>query len=257
MKQKVKDYSKQSEALNEQLFEARNIIGTTRMKIYEWRKDGVLDDKRDKSASNTYAKFSPIDVVWIGIINTIRKLRYTRAEMKAFKEIIFNPIKADDNKTYPALEFYLLQILIYNIPVFIVITHTEKGVEGLYMLDEKNYFSKITSGEIENHTALLLNKIIQTKLNPIYQLPDFNEFASLTKEEIQAIHTIRNKTFKAIKITTRNGDVTSIESVERIEDLDKIEKLIKKGEYQNLEIKQQDGKIVSAHRTIRTSFKRQ
>ncbi len=245
----------QSEALNEQLFEVKDINGITSNDIHRWLRSQVIDDKRI-ATSNKYNCFSPIDVVWIGIINEMKKLRFTHLEMKAFKAVLFADVVAEDKKTYPALEHYLTQILTYNIPVFIVINYNKKGVEGIGMMDEKDFFHKLTTGEIVNHTAILLNHIIELLLNPIYTYPEFHEMAGLNEEEKQIFQIIRNKTFKTIRITKKDGNIDSIEGTERIDDADRIAQLLKEGNYQNIEIKQQNGKVVSAHRTIRTNFKR-
>ncbi|WP_155837843.1 MerR family transcriptional regulator [Aquimarina muelleri] len=255
MKSKKEDFTKHSEAINELLFEAKAMKGIHRMTLHTWRTEGVLEDKRDPEATTKWSYYSPLDVVWISILNELKKLRFTHAEMKAFKEVLFEKIKAEDNNEYPALEYYTLRVLLYNQPIYIIITYATE-MDAIWILDEKDYFSKLASGEIENHTAILLHKAVKSNLESVYQHPDFSDLAGLNKEEIQILQILRNKNFRTIKILKRNGEMDGIEGTERIEDVERIEKLLKEGEYQNIEIKQQNGKIVSAHRTIRTNFKR-
>lgn len=255
MKSNQKDFSKQSEALNELLFEAKALKGINRMTLHTWRQSGVLEDKRDSDATTKWNYYSPLDIVWIGILNAMKKLRFTHAEMKACKEVLFEVIQAEDKKEYPALEYYTFSVLSYNQPIFIIITY-EKGIDTIWILDEKDYFLKLKSGEIENHTALSLHKIVKTILDPVYKLPDFSVTAGLTDQEAKALELIRTKSFSHIKVTKKDGQIFIIESTERIEDTNEITKLLTDGTYQNIEIKQINGKIVSAHRTIRTHFKK-
>lgn len=249
------DFTKYREALNELRFEAKVMKGINRMTLHVWRKAGIIEDNRDPESKTKWNFYSPLDVVLIGILNQMKQLRFTHAEMKACKNVLFESIKVDNDKELPALEHYTTLVLIHNQPIYIVITY-DKGIDAIYLLDEQDYFVKLRTGEIENHTALCLHKIVKVVLTPVYKLPDFSQTAALTKDEIKILQIIRSKTFKTIKVIKRNGDIDSIEGVERIEDLDRIEKLIESGAYQNMEIKQQNGKIVSAHRTIRSNFTR-
>ncbi len=255
MESKKEDFTKESEALNELIFEAKVLKGIRRMTVSSWRKAGVLDDKRDPKAARQWSYFSPLDVIWIGILNEMKKLRLTHAEMKACKKVIFEMVTAQDNKEYPALEYYTFLVMLYNQPIYIVISY-EDGVDAIWMLDEKDYFSKLRDGTIEHHTALCLHKIVKLILEPVYKLPDFSATAGLTEQETKVLGIIRNRTFRSIKITKRDGEIDTIESTERIEDTDNIIQLLTEGKYQNIEIKQINGKIASAHRTIRTHVKK-
>lgn len=255
MKSEKIDFTPHSEALNKPMFEAKSLQGVTPRVLHSWIKSGVLDDKRDPTALRRWNYFSPIDIIWIGLVSEMRHLRFTHPEMKACKEVLFKEIKAEDNKSYPALEYYTFLILLYNQPIFIIISF-DKGIDTIWMLDEKDYFLKLKSGEIENHIALSLHKIVKINLYPVYEPVEFSQMAGLTDQEMKILEIVRSKEFKTIKIVKRNGDIDSIEGTERINDVERITKLLADGEYQNIEIKQQHGKIVSAHRTVRTNFKK-
>ncbi|WP_027395043.1 MerR family transcriptional regulator [Aquimarina latercula] len=255
MKTKPIDFKPHSNALNQMIFEAKDLHGVSARTLHSWRQSGVLDDKRDPDALRRWNYFSPIDIVWIGILKEMKQLRLTHTEMIACKEILFEKIKAEDNQEYPALEYYSILILLYDQPVFIVISYNE-GIDEVWMLDEKDYFLKLRSGEIENHTALSLHKAVKINLHPVYNLPEFSQTAGLTQEETKALEIIRSRAFRNIKITKRDGEISIIESTERIEDADDIARLLTEGKYQNIEIKQINGKIASAHRTTRTHFKK-
>ena len=249
------DFSVKSKVLNESLFEVKDLNGISRKELYDWRKSGVLEDKRDSEATNKWVYFSPLDVVWIGIVSEMKKFKFSHVEMIACKEALFKDIKAEDGKLHPALEYYLHQILTFDLPIFLIYSYNDDGLESIWMMDDKDYFSKLTSGKIENHTSFLINKIIEKHLNPIYTLPNFDNLASLTNEEIKVLQIIRNGSYRHIKINKRDDSITTVEGIQRIEDVGYIEQLLKDGNYKSIEIKRQNGKIVSAYRTIRTNFK--
>ncbi|MEQ3664188.1 hypothetical protein [Olleya sp.] len=58
-----------------------------------------------------------------------------------------------------------------------------------------------------------------------------------------------------MRIVKRDGRIDMIEGVERIEDRTKIVDILKQHDYQNIEIKQSDGRIVLINRTVKTKVK--
>ena len=255
MKTNKIDFTPYSNVLNELIFEAKDLHGITARMLHSWKQSGVIEDKRNPDALRRWNYFSPIDVVWIAILSQMKQLRFTHTEMKACKEVLFEKIRVEDNKEYPALEYYSFRILLYNQPVYIVISY-ENGIDGIWMLDENDYFLKLKSGEIENHTTISLHKAVKANLTSVYTLPDFRETAGLTNEEVKVLAMIRSRAFRTLKITKKDGEIRIIESTERMEDTNEIAKLLTEGKYQNIEIKQVNGKIVSVHRTTRTHLKK-
>lgn len=249
------NFKPHSEALNEAIFEAKNLQGVKPITLHGWLKSGVIEDKRDPEALRKWNYFSPIDIVWIGIVNELKLLRFKHSEMKECKEVLFEMITAEDGNSYPALEYYTFCVLLYNQPIYIVITY-DKAIDTIWMLDENDYFLKLRSGEIENHTALLLHKVVKLNLDPIYDTVEFSKLAGLTDDELKVLEIIRAKEYKTIRILKRNGKVERVESTERIVDAERIEKMLRNGDYQNIEVKQNHNKITVAHRLVRTDFKR-
>ncbi|QKX04190.1 hypothetical protein HN014_04455 [Aquimarina sp. TRL1] len=255
MKSHQEDFTAHSQALNELIFESKAMVGVNRMTLHTWHLKGILDDKRDPKSANRYNYYSALDVILIGILNQMKTLRFSHAETKACKEAILAPILTKDGKQYPALEYYSFLVLLYNQPIYIVITYN-KAMESVWILDEKDYFSKLKSGEIENHTTLCLHKAIKTNLEPVYNIPDFCKLAGLTDDELKVIEIIRMKEYKTIRVLKKNGEMDCVEGTERIEDAERIEKMLRDGDYQNIEVKQNNDKVTVAHRLVRTDFKK-
>jgi len=73
----------------------------------------------------------------------------------------------------------------------------------------------------------------------------------LSSSEIQVLEMIRNKRFLSIKLIIKNGEVDVIEGLERINTGERIIDVLKQHDFQNLEIKQSNGKIVCVNRIFK------
>ena len=255
MKTNQEDFSKHSQALNELIFETKAMIGVNRMTLHTWRLKGVLDDNRNPEVKDRYNYYSAMDVILIGVLHHMKRFSFSFAELKGCKDALLAPVEATDGNQYPALEFYSFLVLLYNQPIFIIITYN-KDIENVWMLDEKDYFAKLKSGDIEDHIAICLHKVIKTNLDPVYNIPEFCKLAGLTDDELKVIEVIRAKEYKTIRILKKNGEMDCVEGTERTQDEERIQRLLEHGDYQNIEVKRHNGKVVSAHRIVRTNFKK-
>ena len=75
--------------------------------------------------------------------------------------------------------------------------------------------------------------------------------SELTPSEIKVLEMIRNKRFLSIKLIIKNGEVDTIEGLERLRTGERIIDMLKQHDFQNLEIKQSNGKIVCVNRIFK------
>jgi hypothetical protein len=75
--------------------------------------------------------------------------------------------------------------------------------------------------------------------------------SELSSSEIQVLEMIRNKRFLSIKLIIKNGEVDVIEGLERLDTGERIIDMLKQHDFQNLEIKQSNGRIVCVNRIFR------
>jgi len=85
----------------------------------------------------------------------------------------------------------------------------------------------------------------KTKLQP----------SELSSSEIQVLEMIRGKRFQSIKLILKKGEVHIIEGLERIDTGERIIDVLKQHEFQNIEIKQCNGKIVCMRRVFKKKVK--
>jgi len=77
------------------------------------------------------------------------------------------------------------------------------------------------------------------------------EHSGLSPSEIQVLEMVRSKRFLSIKLIIKNGEVDAIEGLERLDTGERIIDMLKQHDFQNLEIKQSNGKIVCVNRIFR------
>ncbi|WP_035085279.1 hypothetical protein [Aquimarina latercula] len=244
------DYRMYHLLLNEKQFGIKEVGDISKRVLVHWRKTGLLEDHRENQKSGHRNYFSVVDLIWISIIGDLRKMQIEANRIKKCKKGIFAMVKAENGISYPALEYYIAHVIQTNVPVYIILTDTEE----LLIVNDLVYLDKLKSAEIQNHTAISLNKQIKDTLSDVYEVPDFDEFAGLSIEEIQVLHIIRSKTYKYINITQQDGKITRLEGVEEIDgkfSIDDVKALLKSGKYQNFEIKQHNGQIVCVQRRER------
>jgi hypothetical protein len=75
--------------------------------------------------------------------------------------------------------------------------------------------------------------------------------SGMTPSEIQVLEMIRSERFLSIKVIIKNGEVDAIEGLERLDTGERIIDMLKQHDFQNLEIKQSNGKIVCVNRIFR------
>lgn len=79
--------------------------------------------------------------------------------------------------------------------------------------------------------------------------------SELSSAEIQVLEMIRNKRFLSIKLIIKNGEVDVIEGLERLQTGERIIDMLKQHDFQNLEIKQSNGKIVCVNRIFKKKIR--
>jgi len=80
---------------------------------------------------------------------------------------------------------------------------------------------------------------------------DKQEYSGLSPSEIQVLEMIRDKRFLSIKLIIKNGVLDTIEGLERLDTGERIIDMLKQHDFQNLEIKQSNGRIVCVNRIFR------
>ncbi|MFL0148015.1 hypothetical protein V2598_06745 [Tenacibaculum maritimum] len=85
-------------------------------------------------------------------------------------------------------------------------------------------------------------------------MPENNTQELLSAKEGAVLKMIRDIKYHSITVVKRDGKIEMLEGVERIEEKTRIIDVLKEHNYQNIELKQANGKIVCLNRTVKTKL---
>lgn len=245
-KQIAIDYKGWHKLLHERLFYSKVLTRTSKFQLNKYLETGIVEDARSNKARGSKLFLSTIDIVWVAIVEDLRGFHFPLVKIKGIRDAMYNSMRVEDSNIM-ALEYYLIQMLVQKASIYCVIT----GQFELLLLNETSYLNLVKSGELSKQLVIKLNDILKENLGSLYEIPVFEKFLELTSEELQIIEIFRTKNYKQITITKKNGQVDMITATEQHLNVSDIAKILKLGLYQNLEIKQSNGKIVCVNRTIR------
>lgn len=234
-----------SSTLNEKVL-SNKYTDTAANVINLWIKDQLLDDVRD--GSKKWRRFSIIEAIWVSIVSELRDIGFNKERIKRVKQDLLSPNK-DIESIYPYLEYHLIATILYKKPYYVVID--KDG--GANILSLETYVEWLGMGNMATgHIVFLLGSLYEKLLHKINSLKvEFAQFFKLTKEELELLSFIKQNDFQTIKITRKYGEIDRLEGIERIDREKRIVDILNEGDYQNIELKQEDGKIVCIHRTVK------
>lgn len=213
--------------------------------INHWEKHGLLSSNRPSGKG--WRKYSLIDLVWTHIILELRKFGFPLEKIYRVKGDLEWANETYDYSVFPYLEVYTILAFGFMHPVFVLVF--ENGETEIATFSQ--YKQSIELFPLQNHIRINLNNILM-KIMPDKNLkPQFNQSLELSAEELELIFMIRMKNYDSIRIKTIEGKIERFEATETVENDTRIIDILKKGDYQDIEIKQQDGKIVNIRRTIK------
>lgn len=147
----------------------------------------------------------------------------------------------------PLFEAYFVLALLFHEPTYIVVfpeRHACLAVKSEYDLS-------VEIGTLGSHIKVSLNQIAK-KLYPSKDLkPKFKSSFELNESEIDVLYALRNRDIDHINIIRKNGKVDRVEIKEYLDPNKKLGDLLKEHDFQDIEIKVQNGKITSLNRKVK------
>ncbi len=215
--------------------------------INHWEKNGLIDD--DRPEGKGWRKFSIVEMVWISLIAELREFGFPLEKILRVKENLKNKgeVQRDYKVPFPVLEF------------FIALAYSNKEAVSFLVFSDGNvgyvtnhqYNTSTTIYGMKNHVRIDLNEIVQrlfpdTDLKPVSR-GTFEVFG----EEFKLMYMVRMGNYETITVRLKNKKITILEATENMKTDEKILEILRKGSYQDIELKQADGKVVNIKRTIK------
>ena len=208
--------------------------------INHWEKSGLISNTRPSGKG--WRKYSIIDLVWIQVI----------VELRDFGFPINKIMKVKENLDHNDFVFYTVIASVFRMPVFLLVFHNcdiEPAVGAEYKLTQE-YF------KLSTHIIINLNDILQRIFPHKDMSPKFEKTLEVSPEELDLLFMIRMENYESITIKTTAGKIEQLEASKSEKTDSRVVDLIQSGDYQDIEIKQRDQKIVYIKRIIKKRYKK-
>jgi len=254
--------------------------GNTYKVINDWTRLGVIEDSRDKEGK--WRKFSLLDLVWIKVVSHLRSFNFPLAKIKLVKPIFFDEtvfkgvghgpsMVSLPGIKYPELEFYVLAVIIYEQSISeemgfaskLIIEHDEEetvtdleGNDIVIPIDTARFMTPSGLGQYaKNYVSFIcvdLVLVVREILNNAGITEKLNDTDLEAKNEIEQIPEIikSHGPIESINLKFKNGSLNMYEVTQRVDEA-KINDVLKQSKFQDVEIKQENGKIVYIKRKLK------
>lgn len=210
--------------------------------INHWESQGLIDC--DRKEGTAWRQFSIMDQLWLYTIEALREFGLSLDRVKNAKNIFFAPI---DKYPFSIMEYYTSCAYILLEHVFLIVFSDGFAIPLTY----SEYQNALKSNWIRNHVQISINEIIQKIFQDQNLVPRYKNEALITPQEFEVLHMMRTGNFDEMKIRFTNGSIYLLEGIEDLSRMAKIEDIIRDGNYQDLEVKQENGTVVSVRRTLK------
>lgn len=228
---------------NAKRFRIKDIDMTYRV-INHWTELGLIDDLRKDNQK--WKEYSLIDLCWIRIILSLREMGLANETIKKAKKFLL-PTTSSENHLHEKFEYYV-SISMMGIKTFVVVfSDGEADLVASYELTKREQQSGLPS--LGNFIRLDFNKIVFDVLGKGEELIPMD--IDLKAKEIQLLLDVRQGKYKSIEVHMKNGEIVRFEKKANRDEKERIIEILKENKFQEITIKQQDGKIVSISQTVK------
>ncbi|MCZ6594730.1 MAG: MerR family transcriptional regulator [Bacteroidetes bacterium] len=216
--------------------------------INHWENMGLLSS--DRPSGKGWRKYSIMDRVYIEVVIALRTLGFPLEKIRTLKETLEWPRNEKKPGAFPVLEMMVAHGLVYKYPAHVLVMLDGKGEVVSY--DE--YTFAIESCALDDHITISLLPILQ-KLFPDKDLsPEVKHSYTLSDAEFELLWMIRMENCDSITIKAKDGTVTRLDASKPLDVNKRIVDILRGQDYQNIEIKQRQGKVVFMRTTTRKDF---
>lgn len=198
--------------------------------LNHWEKEGVIFDKRVDGKG--WRKFSPVDTLWIKIVERLRKFGYPLEKIKKVQKIVF-----------PMLKSSIEKFLITGVNSRLIIS--DNRIEIFEQGNLNNPFNYS-----EDFLAIDITKILTEVFPNASNNIEFNLNWDLNPKETEFLNMLRSGLFKSFHVETKNGEIKRISAEELIKNKRSFQELVKEYAFQDITYSIKNNKVVSCKRTI-------
>lgn len=213
--------------------------------ISHWCSMGLVIREKD----NDWLKLSIVDLVWIKMIAKLRKFGFSLQAIDTIKKCVFY-LTPEGTKLYHFLDLYIIYVL-QKIPVGLFI---DEKFEAVFCTEKMIEQAKALADILPSHLFLNLNEIVLSVFSNKELKPIYDSSIRLNIEEMNLLLHLRSGNYEEIKVRLKNGHIDLFEGKKKIDTSIRVIDLIKKAEYQDIEIKLVGGKVIKVTQTEKKKF---
>lgn len=227
--------------VNEKRYTSKETEVTSRIAHY-WEKAGLIDDTRP--GGKGWRKFSLMDLLMLRVFTELRFFGLSIEKLLKVKESLES--KKAEHTPYPILEFYVVRAMAYREPTYLLVFKdgTAEPVSHAQFRQSLKYLS------LADHVHLSINRALQHIMPSKDFSPEYGKSIDVTDEEFEFFFLLRTGNYDTIKVKRKGGRIDTIEAEETVTE-ERIADIMDEADFQDIEIKRQDGKTVCIKRTVK------
>ena len=220
--------------------------------INHWEKEGLLEDNRDNGKG--WRKYSISDILWIQVINELRKFGLTIEDIRKVKAYLESAKDLNHKiSKRPLFDYYLLHSMAKDDPTYLLVfSDGDSLLFTKHELEVAKALNTIEGSHITVDLFHLIKKAFKKRLG------GFGPYVSplpLSEEQKLVLEHLKDESLKSITIQLDKGTVVMLEG-EFDEDTNvRLSELLKAAPFQEIQIKQHKGKITSVKRKVKSQPK--
>jgi len=219
----------------------------TYRQINSWEEQGLLTIERE---NREWRKYSLMDAIWVKILQELREFGFSIDKIRATKESL-SFLSDKCGVPMPFLEFYTAFALGGKMPVVILFF-----TDGVAVPANFTQF-KVTKEvfDVDHHIQINLKKILQGFFPNLDLWPKYELEMPVSIEEVELLAFMRVKQFEKVEVHYKGGRIDLIEGLERVDAQKRIMDIFREQKYSDINLIQQDGRIVAVTRKVKKKIK--
>jgi len=210
--------------------------------INHWCSLGLIEDER--TSDSDWRKLSLLDLIWIQIVAELRQFGFPLEKLNMTKNTLFNG--KPNLSPYTLFEFSIAQVFMKSDQYLVVLPDGKAAAISGEMLE-----INMRLFDLKNYMCISLNTI----LSKLYTNKDFSPVLryveTLNEDEAEVLFQMRCGVYESVSVKMKDGKIELIEATETIDAQKRLIELLKEADYQEIQVKTVEGKIVSIKRTIK------
>ncbi|MFY0689103.1 MAG: hypothetical protein JXQ90_18180 [Cyclobacteriaceae bacterium] len=236
--------------LNERKFRLKSSTYGYRT-INHWESVGAFTTDRGTKTNGKkgWREFGMIELLWISCIDSMRNFGLPLPTIV----LIGNQLRFGEGSEHSILEYFIWKTMTKHIPVFLKI-YSNGDVK---IVSDEDYLASCEDEGSSDHLIVSLSKAMKKHFPSIFEVDPIyfsRHKHSLKHEEWELIKELRNANYQSVKVRLKDGEIELIEGIENLQVKERLVDILKQGSFQDVELKQVAGSVVSIRRTRKKKF---